>query len=95
MASVGPLDEAFGLGMFEDDDYSRRLQRAGLRVVCAGDCFVHHVGQAAFKSLIADGTYHSLFEKNRKHYERKWRTTWIPHVRQPLRFTAHSRSEQA
>ena len=95
MASVGPLDEAFGLGMFEDDDYSQRIRRAGFRVVCAGDCFVHHVGQAAFKALIADGTYNPLFERNRKHYEEKWQTTWVAHVRQPLTFATHARSPQA
>src|SRR4029078_12748771 len=38
---VGPLDERFGVGMFEDDDYSRRVRAAGLEVRCARDAFVH------------------------------------------------------
>ena len=38
--------------MFEDDDYSLRLRKAGLRVVCAADAFVHHFGRAAFDKLI-------------------------------------------
>lgn len=76
---VGPLDEGFGAGMFEDDDYAHRMRAAGLRVVCAGDAFVHHVGQAAFKSLIATAQYDALFEKNRARFEAKWRVTWTPH----------------
>lgn len=95
MAAIGPLDETFGVGMFEDDDYSHRVRQAGLRVVCAGDCFVHHVGQAAFKALISDGTYNALFEKNRRYYEQKWRTSWVAHVRQPLRFATHARSDRS
>jgi GT2 family glycosyltransferase len=77
-AQIGPLDERFGIGMFEDDDYTRRVRAAGLRVVCAADVFVHHVGQAAFKKLIAGGQYDALFEANRRSYEAKW-GTWTAH----------------
>ena len=81
---VGPLDEQFGIGMFEDDDYSLRVKKCGLRVVCAADVFVHHVGQAAFKKLIEKGEYDSLFEENRRRYEGKWNVRWIPHQNAPL-----------
>jgi len=82
--TVGPLDEAFGAGMFEDDDYAHRVKAEGLRVVCAGDTFVHHVGQAAFRSLIASQQYNALFEKNRRRFETKWNVTWRPHQRRQL-----------
>jgi len=48
---VGPLDEAYGIGLFEDDDYSMRVRGHGFRVACAEDAYVHHVGQVTFSSL--------------------------------------------
>lgn len=77
--TVGPLDERFGLGMFEDDDYAQRVRAAGGRIVCAGDVFVHHVGQAAFKHLILEGHYDALFARNRLAYEAKWGVRWKRH----------------
>jgi GT2 family glycosyltransferase len=74
---VGPLDERFGLGMFEDDDYARRLHQLGYRTVCASDVFVHHVGGASFKRLDGDA-YRALFARNKRLYEEKW-GLWTPH----------------
>jgi GT2 family glycosyltransferase/glycosyltransferase involved in cell wall biosynthesis len=74
---VGYLDESFGLGMFEDDDYAQRMRREGYRVVCAEDAFVHHYGSASFAKL-PEEQYRELFEKNRRIYESKW-GAWIPH----------------
>lgn len=76
---IGALDERFGIGMFEDDDYAQRIKAAGFRVVCATDVFVHHFGQSAFKKLIPTGEYEKLFEQNRRLYEEKWKVKWIPH----------------
>jgi len=45
---VGQLDERFEIGMFEDDDYGKRLRQAGYKVLCAEDVFVHHFGQGSF-----------------------------------------------
>ncbi len=78
---VGPLDEGFGLGLFEDDDYSRRLRDLGYRLVCADGIFVHHFGEASFGSLVASGEYRQLFDTNRSRYERKWGTEWRSHER--------------
>jgi GT2 family glycosyltransferase len=83
---VGPLDEQFGIGMFEDDDYSLRVKQRGYRVICAADVFVHHFGQATFKDLIGRGEYKALFEANQRRYEAKWNTQWASHQHAPLRF---------
>ncbi len=75
---VGALDERFGIGMFEDDDYALRVRKAGYRIVCARDSFVHHWMKAAFGKIPA-AEYRSLFERNRRLFEEKWGTAWIPH----------------
>lgn len=92
---IGPLDEQFGIGMFEDDDYAQRIKAHGLRVVCAADVFVHHFGQAAFKKLIDQGGYNELFERNRRLYEMKWKIEWIPHKNAPLQFEPHTMAASA
>lgn len=86
---VGPLDERFGIGMFEDDDYSLRVKQQGCRVVCAKDVFIHHFGQAAFGKLIRSGSYDSLFDENRLKFETKWGVEWQPHQHAELIFQEH------
>lgn len=74
---VGPLDEAFGIGFFEDDDYCRRVEQAGWSVACAEDVFVHHHLSASFNKLKQEKRQ-ALFETNKAIYEAKW-GTWMPH----------------
>lgn len=75
--TVGPLDPAFGVGFFEDDDYCRRIEAAGLKVACAEDVFVHHHLSASFDKLKAEARQ-QLFLRNKAIYEAKW-GTWQPH----------------
>jgi GT2 family glycosyltransferase len=79
---VGELDERFEVGMFEDDDYSHRLAKAGYRIVSAEDCFVHHFGQGAFSKLPHE-RYQAIFDQNRRRFEEKWGFSWIPHKYRP------------
>ncbi len=80
---VGELDERFGIGLFEDDDYAQALAAAGLRSVCAEDVLVHHFGEASFGALRPSGAWSRLFQENRDHFERKWGVVWSPHGRRP------------
>ena len=88
---IGPLDERFGVGMFEDDDFSRRVRQAGGRVVCAEDVFVHHWGRSSFGAL-PDVEYRRLFEENRRRFEEKWGEPWRPHVGREAAGAAPARS---
>jgi len=68
---VGLLDERFVTGMFEDDDYSRRVRDLGYEIVCARDAFVHHWQKASFR-LLGDAEYSRLFDENRQRFRDKW-----------------------
>ena len=77
---IGLLDERFGIGMFEDDDFAKRVRRAGQRLVCAEDVFVHHWGKSSFKRL-DEQRYQRVFEENRRLFEEKWGEPWQAHQR--------------
>ncbi len=51
---IGPLDERFGIGFFEDDDLGIRTREAGFRLLMAQDVYVHHFGNSTFKALGID-----------------------------------------
>jgi GT2 family glycosyltransferase len=80
---VGELDEAFGIGMFEDDDYAYRVRAAGYEIACAEDVFVHHHHSASIGELTAE-TYDDLFAKNRKYFEAKWGPWQTPVFRKEM-----------
>jgi GT2 family glycosyltransferase len=79
--AVGPLDERFEVGLFEDDDYAMRVRQAGYRVACAEDVFVHHFGQASIGRLGPTGEYGALYHANRARWEEKWGVAWQPYER--------------
>ena len=67
---IGPLDESFGTGNFEDDDFCLRAALEGYRNFIAGDVFIHHFGSVSFVGNQID--YCSTMTGNRKIIERKW-----------------------
>ncbi len=68
---VGTLDERFGAGMFEDDDYNRRVRAAGFEVRLALDSFVHHWQKASF-NLLGSEEYLRIYRENETLYHAKW-----------------------
>jgi GT2 family glycosyltransferase len=74
---IGPLDERFGIGMFEDDDYALRLKEQGYRILCLEDVFIHHWGSAGFSKL-GFTEYWRIFQDNKLKFEDKWDVQWQP-----------------
>ncbi len=74
--TIGYLDEDFGVGMFEDDDFCLRVRtQAHQKLAVVEDCFVYHKGSVSFKKLgYAD--YRQLFERNREHFFQKHQIRW-------------------
>lgn len=75
---IGLLDENYGIGMFEDDDYSMAIRKKGYKIACCEDAFVHHYGQASFK-ILGDKKYMDTFNKNKAYFENKWGEKFAPH----------------
>jgi GT2 family glycosyltransferase len=69
-ASIGLLDESFGTGNYEDDDYCLRSAIAGYRNLIAGDVFVHHYGGISFGGAGID--YRSSLATNSRLFREKW-----------------------
>ncbi|HPZ08938.1 MAG TPA: glycosyltransferase [Candidatus Eremiobacteraeota bacterium] len=74
--SVGFLDESYGLGMFEDDDYCFRVIEKGYKLACLEDVFIYHKGSISFKKY---DKLEELFHNNRKKFEDKFKIKWKSH----------------
>ena len=77
---LGGLDTAFGLGYYEDFDFSLRLQRAGFTQVIAEDVFVAHVGSASFATL--GDAQAGLMRRNRALMRERHPDVRFEHVRE-------------
>jgi len=67
---IGLLDESFGSGNYEDDDYCLRAELAGFRNLVAGDVFIHHAGGATFDGNLIDRGGKN--RQNRAVFKQKW-----------------------
>ncbi|MDP2912816.1 MAG: glycosyltransferase family 2 protein [Candidatus Omnitrophota bacterium] len=72
MEKIGFLDEAYGLGYYDDDDYSVRAIRAGFRCVRANDVFVEHLRDSTFTAMFDEDTRMALHERNKMLFYSKW-----------------------
>lgn len=74
----GYLDEHYGVGMFEDDDYAEAVKEKGYTIIVAEDAFIHHFGSVSFNKL-EDEAYHKIFTENKSRFEEKWGIKWKAH----------------
>jgi GT2 family glycosyltransferase len=76
---LGPLDEQYEVGMFEDEDYALRAKGAGYAVVWTPEVFVHHAYHASIGKLLPTGEYMRLVRLNQGRFEEKWGICWERH----------------
>ncbi len=67
---IGLLDENFGTGNFEDDDFCLRAALAGYKNYIAGDIFIHHYGSRSFIGNKIN--YGAAISDNKKIIDKKW-----------------------
>jgi GT2 family glycosyltransferase len=77
---LGGLDSSFGLGYFEDFDFSLRLRAIGRSQVIAEDVFIAHVGNASFSSM--GSARRMLMRRNRKLLRNRHPEVRFEHVRE-------------
>lgn len=66
---IGYLDERFGIGGFDDTDYSMRAHRAGYGAVCVYSSYVYHKEHKSFDKM---GERKNLQAEAEKEYFKKW-----------------------
>jgi len=78
--AVGLLDERYGMGNFEDADFSLRAQAAGWRCVQAVGAYVYHEEKASFKHQAG---WQTAFQANQRLFAQQWgralRIVWEHH----------------
>lgn len=73
LKEIGVLDEIFGMGNFEDDDYCMRAKIKKLKTAYDNTIFIHHYGSKGFKEDAA--AYADLLKKNAQIFMKKWKMT--------------------
>jgi len=76
---LGPLDERYEIGMFEDEDYALRAKAEGLQVAWTPEVYVHHAYHASIGKLLPTGEYMRLVKLNQGRFEEKWGICWERH----------------
>lgn len=79
---IGVFDEIYGMGNFEDTDFSRRGVKEGYKCVRACGAYVYHREGTSFGR---DKTFDENFERNRQIYEFRWgKRRWIAYIMNSL-----------
>lgn len=67
---LGGLDESFGSGNFEDDDFCLRLRENGYAIMVDESVFIHHFGSQTFIANALD--YQASLQEKGQRFRQKW-----------------------
>ncbi len=67
---IGGIDERFGVGNFEDDDFCLRVRAAGYQIHVCDDVFIHHFGSKTFAANKVD--WQATMRQNWTKFASKW-----------------------
>lgn len=70
LEQIGGIDERFGMGNFEDDDFCMRVRAAGYKILVCNDVFIHHFGSQSFAANKVD--YSATMYDNWKKFAEKY-----------------------
>jgi GT2 family glycosyltransferase len=76
---LGGLDTSFGLGYYEDVDFSLKARALGFRLMICEDVFVYHKGSATFSEYSHRG---ALIKRNKKILRKRHPSSALPHQRE-------------
>ncbi len=77
--ALGGLDPIYGLGYYEDFDFSVKARHAGYRLMMCEDAFVYHQGGGSFKQ---SETTKRLIRANRDLFTGRYPEVALPHKRE-------------
>jgi len=68
---VGFLDESFGVGLGDDDDFCYRMWQANMRCALSMGTYVHHEHRSTFKMLYTDKQYQDMKRERLARFQEK------------------------
>ncbi len=70
LKKTGFLDERFGIGNYEDDDYCMRIHSQGGKCAYDNTVFIHHYGSLTFQKNKIN--WQRLMKTNKEKFKKKW-----------------------
>jgi N-acetylglucosaminyl-diphospho-decaprenol L-rhamnosyltransferase len=89
--SIGFFDDDPKLGGYEDDEFFRRVRRAGFRMAITGRAFLHHFGSVTQKSIKVSLNQPNMSLGDRAYYRNRTGQTWPKRKWAQLKTAARAR----
>ncbi|UCH09868.1 MAG: glycosyltransferase [Fidelibacterota bacterium] len=93
---LGGLDEDFGSGNFEDDDFCLRAREKGYAIMVDESTYLHHFGSRSFVENRID--YGASLKRNEKLFRTKWPDVdldWLLETDEPLSRVLDRKAKEA